>query len=626
MKPKMLAILLLAGDMAFTTGAQAQGWGSGMYGMSPPCPYQNGMASGANAEDDRISGLLNDKRDLQKEEREAKRLLKELEDKKEKYTTSINDSLQSAWADKVTDHLENGYNCNCAPPAAPPTVLSYEVLNPPREDAPPTYVAPPAPAPEPEPIVEPVLPQPQPRPARPNTDIFDPNHQSRSPASINDPSVAPPAATSVVGNQFDAGWTGSNSMSGDGEALSMCGPDDEISHSKPWKAMCRNGGGVAKEICRIPFFLQSGAREKQADCSDAIQNYRKVTKEVDRLRNSVKSYADRIKEINLAIGDMKKDQAELEASCPTGDCYRPRAHAESSTGNLLSSLMPLGLGILGSLGGNNGGYRPPYWNPNNRFNRFGFPPPMPYQARGFGYPFAQAGGYGALPGGQMGGFGCSGGLGGGGFGNGPAGMLNPYAAMSPLGFPNGGLGGGMFNPGVGPWGAAGIPGGIPRFGPPGVGVGVPRLGGLPGAMPSLGVPGGIGGTMIPGGARVPSLGVPGIANGGLLPGAMQSPLLNQPQLFQTQALQAQALQAQAVNNEVAQIRTDETLMQEYYALMYQMNQVNGGANGLGGVASGYTSPLLGYGNYTAPYGLGINYGLAPATEIIEYTVPPRPRF
>jgi hypothetical protein len=260
-------------------------------------------------------------------------------------------------------------------------------------------------------------------------------------------------------------------------------------------------------------------------CADAVDNFRKVTKDIDESRTRISRIEDQISQIGLQIGDLKRDRKsdrELEASCPTGDCYRPRRKAEKSS-NWTSTLLPLLAGVGAGLGAEALGYFTNRQN-NKNLNALGYPT-MPYAAGSYGLPFVQAGIYGAVAGGTQGGFGCAPGMMGGGpfspYGMmGPFGMMNPYGmgGQNPFGyppgfFPNPAMGGGMFMPGMGPWGMAGPWGN--GFNPY---MGAGLAGGMmmPGMAGGMMMPGMAGGMMMPGMAGMAG----GLAMGGgfMMPG------------------------------------------------------------------------------------------------------------
>ncbi len=640
---RMVAILLLASNFAFTSVSQAQMWGTGMYGGMPICPYPYGAAKGSTSYDDEIAELQDLRREMRQELRDAKRRLRDLERRKDQYASDINDTLTGFWAPIVLDHMENGYNCFCHD--RPPV---YEGGGCPRPD---NSCGPSYPVEEEEEEEEYVVPKPStthesdegcvdgicagspdddegavPKPIKglPEISSAEPVQQ-RMPASV---SRAP--ASIVSGSEIDAinsAWSSIGGGFGGGGAgfmASFCNPNKELQKLEPWKAICRNGGGISPMACRHPFFLQDDAKKgnMQAKCVRALENYRKISKEIDKLRNLIAKLEDDINQIGEQIGDLRRDRkydSELEASCPSGDCYRPRQRVEARN-STWNTLLPLIAGtVVGGLA-EYFGYKANKAN-NENLNKLGWPT-MPYQFGQYGYPFFAAGLYGAISAGTQGGFGCAPGMFGGGLQMGPYGMVSPvgmmspfgmqnpfmtpYSMASPFGYPMGVMGyspfvGGMFAPGMGPWGMAGpwgngfnpmlgfgMAGGL--MGMPGMGAGfmVPAMGGMP-----VGLAGGVGLMGMPGLAGgIGLMGMPGLAGGLADLGGLQM----QQQLLQMQMQQYQMalqVQAQAAQQAAARLRAQQSLMAEYYSLVYRMQMLN----------------------YGATYGLGLDVGLGTSTGL-----------
>lgn len=538
MKPRVLAVLLLAGNMSFTSVSKAQMWGTGMWGGMQGCPYGYGAAQGSSDALDAINELQDTRRDLRREKRDAERRLRDLESRKEKDSSAITENIRSPWADLILEHIENGYNCNCrqsSPVSYGPPPVEYSPPTAPPSYAPPIQVEDGDRLPNPPPVEEEPpqddpgykppakLPPAKPRVPHQSTDIFEPGKTDRAPASADRaPAQASEtrvsAGTSVQGNPYDAEWarSGFNQSYGGGGGGgygSLCDPPSEASTSRPWSAVCMDGGGVRKEVCRNPFFY-SGEKKGSGrhDCEKAIEEYRKITLEADKLRNRISSIEDQISQIGIQIGDLKRDakeDREMEASCPTGDCFRNRRSSGGGK-STLSTVLPLAAGILGGLGAEYLSYRANQSN-NTQLNKLGWPT-QPYTFGGAGYPFFQAGIYGAIAGGSNGAYGCGAGIGGGGMMN-PYGMMggmmnpygmngmnpwgNPFMSMNPMGL----YGGGMYNPGMGPWGMAG-PWGNGMMNPYG-------MGGMPGFGGGMGFGSPFGGMMNPYGMG----GMPGFGGG-----------------------------------------------------------------------------------------------------------------
>ncbi len=521
MKPtKIVALLLVAGNLAFTSVSEAQ-WGMGMWGGMQGCPYGYGAADGATDVEDSIQQVKEDIKDLKDTLKEEKRRLREYEQKKDKHAEVLNGSLTSGWSDVVRDHLESGYSCNCehVSPIEYPEPDGGYYPPPPQQEPPP----PEEPAPLPKPVKKP----------RQNVDIFEPNAtgSGRSPASeIGGGPSGGAGGGYPSSNPWDVGLgdAGGGYGPSGGAGGPNCAPPSPLTTSRRWKELyCRDGGEVGRGICRDPRIASAEARRHSSECERAIAEYRRAYREAEKLRSQIQSHEsdlDRKKEELAELRqDMRRELREnrhLEADCPTGECNRPRRHAERGP-STLQTLAPLIMGGVMGLGMEAAGY---FLNKqqNSQNQKLGFQA-MPNSFGSYGYPYIRDGIYGAAMAGVNGGMGCSPGMGGGGP-MGPYGMggpfgysLGPYGMMNgPFGYPNMfgmPMGGGMYMPGMGPWGMAGPWGN----GGGGMGMGMGLGMGMPMGGMGMGMPfgGGMGMPMGGMGMGMPFGGGMGMPMGGL---------------------------------------------------------------------------------------------------------------
>jgi len=684
MKPRSLAVLIIVVNQVFTSVSKAQMWGTGMWGGMQSCPYGYGAANGASDVQDEINDELEEIRELKHNRREDQRRQRELEKRKQKYLDAINGSFNSGWAGVIIDHIEGGFSCCNQPPPA----VGYPTSNPPVYDSPnDDYV------PLPQPPVRPPPPPPQGpgggKPPNKLSDIFEPAKSGgRAPANVGGPAPAAqaPQAAQVADDieatggplvggagganggvsPWDADLPDGNGFPGEGGGPN-CAPPNALNQTRRWKQFyCREGGEVSRGICRDARMTTPEAR-RGAECDRAIAEYRKIYNELMALTRKIASYDDEIQARQDRIRELRRDMREesregrLEAGCR--ECERHSRRAERGP-SLTSMALPLIGGLLGAAGSMYLGYQAN--KQGNQINgRLGWPA-QPYNAFGYGYPFMAMGIQGAVAAGTNGGFGCAPGMyGGGPFG--PYGMgspfgygLGPYGMMNgPFGYPNmfgmnPMMGGGMYAPGMGPWGMSGPWGNgyNPMFGMgAGMGMGMPGVGlgggiglgmggypgmgmgmGYPGMGMGMGMPGigfGLGGglgmgmpmagmgamgyPMYPGaglgggvGAGI-GMGMP-YAGYGLTPGfgmgGMGYPGYGGGYGMPGYGMGVGMGGSPYMMAAMSQYRAQMGLNQEYNSLVYRMNQLNNGmlGAGLGGGAGAYG----GYGLYQ-PYGVG--YGL-----------------
>ena len=327
-----------------------------------------------------------------------------------------------------------------------------------------------------------------------------PPHDNASPSTTESSSSSSdgPGLWDRIVNFFGGGSDQSDSPAATGAKFSrggLCYNDDRYRENDSWKPLCQKGGRNLKrgEINATVACGTSGrgtdreTRRSIQQCQSSIPRYRqsverlaKLEKRLAELENQQADLESKIDDYKYQREDEKLADADLEADCPTGECYGKKRSSSSSFKSYLPLILGTVMGGLAEWGGH-------YVNKkNNAMNeRMGWPS-QPYLAGSYGFPYFTAGLYGYLNSGVNGGFGCGGGMGGAGFPMGAYGMTGPFGMTGGLygqgggafGYPQGmfgmPMGGGMYMPGMGPWGMAGPWGN-------GMGMGYP-YGGLGGGL------------------------------------------------------------------------------------------------------------------------------------------------
>jgi hypothetical protein len=160
MKVKVVAATLLAANFTFTSVANSQQFGYGLYGGNVPCGYNTAPAPGATSDDDELAALLETQRDLKKEardlEREIDRGSNSIRGRMDKLREEIEKDFYPRWATVFLRHMDGQMNCDiCGVSSAP--------LNPPpayQPAPPPVYNPPPAVYQPPTVVTSPVIPPP----------------------------------------------------------------------------------------------------------------------------------------------------------------------------------------------------------------------------------------------------------------------------------------------------------------------------------------------------------------------------------------------------------------------------------------------------------------------------------
>lgn len=632
-------VALIAGNVAFTSIAKAQQWGTGMWGGMQGCNYNYGPAAGANNESDEVQQLRRQKLDLEKEQKETLKEIRTLTRDKNKLADAINKAIRPNWAGLFISHMDQNRNCCISGP--PPEAVRERR----RQPAPP-----PASSEDKQ---------------SSTTEPTDEYAANRMPAA-DMPDDVDPWATG--GGSVDAGgFAGSGDV-----AQTMCYPPEDPYVRPQWNRLaCPTGSkGINPAVCTTPGVFQNPGIPPSvvSECREAIKAYAQAARDLDELEARKAEIASELRDLKRSLKEAIRDASEGTCTtCPNGgrvagSAVRVSGGGGFNWGNLLTQIAPIALGAAIGGGLEYANYKQNQSN-NVNLNKLGYAT-QPYQFGNYMYPFAAMGFYGSALSGMNGGFGCAPGVGGGGFPYGPFGMggpvgMSPYASMGgPFGYPPGMmpgfpmLGGGMFNPGFAPWGmngpwgnggfnpmlGGGFGGGIPMAGgfPMGGFGGFPQagFGGLPGAglnfnagfgfgQPGFGLPGtggypglGFGGGFPMGGfgsplAASPFGGLPGIGGIGspynsITPfgsspfgfNGLQSPYGGIGNAFNPYVDAQRAYQ----NNMIGRQIQGQQLYSRYYSLVNEIQQFNSGLSAL-------TSPGLGIPNYYPSTSVGFGVGI-----------------
>lgn len=456
--------------MSFAVGAQAQMWGTGMYGGMQSCPYNYGAAAGSSSYLDEIKEEQANIREAEKQLRAKKSEKKRIEKDLERSRKTVEDVVSEDFSEFVFDHMENNRTCR-----------SYK------------------------------------------------------------------------GHKSNAGQSGDgeSNVSGQEGGVAIVTPqtNGDIPNSvdiraftvQEWDVLCdqNKAGSVAGLVCDGARFRQpEKGRSTAQDCKKGLGDYKKgyaqsnkLQREIESLENAIKNSKRNIQDARTNYADeMRERQREMSEGGICIECMQQNSgysyqKPETDWGSVIGNI---GLGLAATYMG----YQTNKMVANANAN-IGWPT-QPYPAWGYGFPFlaqgigqAIGGGsgiYGAIGGGiGAGGFGCAG------MNGGAYGMMGPYGGMNGggmwgnpyamAGMGMGGLGGGIFMPGMGPWGMAG-PWGM--GGPYPGAMGYPMMGGM------MGMPMGnmIGGVM--GGVMGMPMGGMGMPMGGMMGMPMAGGMMGMP--------------------------------------------------------------------------------------------------
>lgn len=401
--------------------------------------------------------------------------------------------------------------------------------------------------------------------------------------------------------------------------------DNPMYRTDPFLFICKDKGKILPEVCTNKFYQSSEiTNSEKAKCKRAIKGYARTLKEqeeaqkeADEMETSIAEQKSLLKERKRDLTEQIASDTELEATCPS--CAAAKRAEALRPSNLQLGLTAAAT-VLGGLAAYKGAQAISSQNVESGW------PTNPYLAVGSIYPFVQAG-IGGIMGGVNGAYGCGGTIAGGGYPPGANGGVfgNPYGGMNPNG-------GGMFNPGMGPWGQAGI-GGFAGYNPygggfnpyAGIGGGFGLGGGLGGGFgggfnPYGGMGGGFGGGLgggFGGGFNPFGGGLGGGFGGGFGGGlgggfgggfggglglggglggfgGMMNPA------YQQQIMQYQIQQQQSA---MQRYSAEQALMQQYQKIGFQLQMLQSGSFG-SGMDLGLGAGLGGF----STFGGGVNTG------------------
>ncbi len=417
--------------MSFALSTQAN-WGTGMYGGMQACPYPHSAAAGSSSYLDEVKEAQAAIKEAEKQLRAKKSEKKRLEKTMERSRRDVEEVVAEDFTEFMFEHIENSVSCK-----------EYKGMAGSEE-----FIA----------------------------------QGSEGDAAVQAPSTREVRAFSI----------------------------------QEWTRLCdsNKNGSVNAVVCDGPRFRQTEkGRATSQDCKKGLTEYRKnyaqtgkLQREIEGLENLIRRSKDDIQDAkqNYADEQRERQREQLEGGVCV-DCIAQGSgyvyqKPETDWGSVVGNI---GLGLAATYMG----YQTNKMVANANAN-IGWPT-QPYPAWGYGFPFlaqgigqAIGGGsgiYGAIGGGiGAGAFGCAGMNGGVGGMAGPYGGMNaggmwgnPYG-MAGMGGLGGGLGGGIYLPGMGPWGMAG-PWGM--GGPYPGAMGYPMMGGAMGMPMGAMVSGGIGAVM-----------------------------------------------------------------------------------------------------------------------------------
>ncbi|KYG69931.1 hypothetical protein AZI85_15925, partial [Bdellovibrio bacteriovorus] len=447
--------------MSFAVGAQAQMWGTGMYGGMQSCPYNYSAAAGSSSYLDEIKEAQAAIKEAQAQLRSKKTEKKRLEKSMERSRRDVEQVVSEDFSEFMFEHIENNRTCQ-----------AYKGIGA---------------APE----------------------------ESEAAGDQGGVPVSPVANGDIAGSVQIRGF-----------------------QINEWKALCdpNKAGSVSGAVCNMARARQpEKGRATAQDCTKGLADYRKSysqSNKVQREIEALESLIDRSKEDiqdakqNYADEQRERQREQLEGGICTDCIMQGNGYAyqkpQTDWGSVIGNI---GLGLAATYMGYQTNKIAAEANSNIGW------PTQPYPAWGYGFPFL-AQGIGQMIGGGSGIYGAiGGGIGAGGFGcagmNGGAyGMMGPYGGMNGngmwgnpyamAGMGMGGLGGGIYMPGMGPWGMAG-PWGM--GGPYPGAMGYPMMGGMMG-MPMGNMIGG----MIGGMMGMPMGSMMGMPMGAMAGGMMGMPM------------------------------------------------------------------------------------------------------
>lgn len=394
-----LTTVLLSALMMTSAHAQNMQWGTGMAMGQQGCGYQQRTGMGAVSDNDAVSDLLQEQKDLKQALQEKQRQQKTLERELEKLHDTISESLTSDSADFAFAHMDNGFRCD-----------EYQSTDGVKKTETKTTVAeddqelPPAEGPD-----------------------FDgePPKGMKPPAGMKRPSRSSKKVSDNQNKQHPGG-------------MSVAGLAKYCDATK--------AGTIRPDICSDVHYKASENRRGDSACKRALPDYRKKTVESQKLASEIDKAQERLKDLKTDIAEARREAREerQNGGGTEGDvCLECIANGSGYSGQQQQRQTDWG-GVAANLGT---GLAAMYmgYQQNKMVAQYNSNAGWPSQSTasfGYGLPYVAAGLYGAMGGGTgQGSFGC--GSSGGMYGNMQGGAFGYPQSMY-----NSPMGGGMYMSGM----------------------------------------------------------------------------------------------------------------------------------------------------------------------------------
>ena len=372
--------------LLLTSPAKAQQYGIGMQPGMQGCGYPYGQAGGASNESDAAQELERQIADLKNEKAQNASEIRKLDEQARRYSRIIDRSILPNWGEVFKEHMKNPVYACCNEGDVPVEVPNRQ----PRRTRP-TLPVPGEKAPRKR----------VPKPAPQEGESYSMNEEVSAESSSRMP--ASDSGADGWGPEIgEGGGSASGPGGGSGDSPTSCHPAEPPYTLPKWKSIaCAGPGKISPRVCSGGLFTQRENTERgEGTCEEAITGYAEVLRQADPLRARNSEIADEIRGLTRDLGDQRRDD-RLEANCES--CQRARQNQGGAGGNFGGTLRAMSPVLGASAGFSVGGVR------IGAGITSGGPGPlaMPYASGGYGYPMAQNGVYGAVPGGVNGGFGCA---------------------------------------------------------------------------------------------------------------------------------------------------------------------------------------------------------------------------
>lgn len=493
---RMMMPFALVMSVALT--AQAQMWGAGLYGGMQGCNMQNAVGPAASSYLDEINEAQQAIQDARRLISQKKNELRRAEREAERHEKAIRGVIDDGYADCIIAHIQDNARCQ---------EYSGNVGNEPIVTGTEGYQGS---------IVSPVAGNRSPAGvgagATPSPDegayVPEPGYENNLPTQPTPPISSLDPYIPITGNR------------------PLCSP-----FTQPlWNGSCdpNKSGSFQARTCDLAALRGERTRYRAQDCKKGLTEYRKNYHNISKLQGEIENLEASIERFREDMKFAKEGfQDEIRNQTEAGICYECMAQgsgytSQRSSGTDWGSVIGnLGVGLAATYMG----YKTNQMISDNNA-ALGWPT-QSYPAIGYGFPYiAQgvqqmlgggSGIYGAVNGGiGAGSMACSG------MNGGVNGIYGPFGGMNGGGMwgnPHamggmGGMGGGIFMPGMGPWGMAG---------PWGMGGPYPGAMGYPMAGGMMGMPMG---NMIGAGGIIGAGGMMGMPMGGMAGSMMGMPMGN----------------------------------------------------------------------------------------------------